>query len=955
MAARKPLWSHGWALALLVLASAGVAADSALAETLSYQAVLKQLSDLDRLMEYEPGVFAGQCSSYSRDEYVAWATNADSGHYLRVEETGEGVLMDQDGPGCIVRIWSANPTGRIRVCLDGAENPTFEWDFASLFTGDQYPFIEPLVYRRDPSTRMSASDCYVPIPFARHIKVTSVGAEPQFYIINYLTYPAEWTVETFHLPLSQAEREALRAAADVWSRPGQDPKPIWAGQASLRRRVVIEPGETVSMARLSGGGVIRAVRASLSTEQRYAWRKMVVRGAWDGASWPQILTPLGGLFGFDWDPVEYASLIAGYRDGQGYFYYPMPFRRSAEFTVTSYLEVPAEVSFEVEWAPMAQTPPNMLYFFARWRHERDSTSLDYRLLETAGQGHYVGTALSVDHPIPGWWGEGDEKVWVDDDRFPRWIGTGSEDYFGDAWGIRYLSEPSFGCTVDTETRTAPYRWHLMDRIPFTKRLRMTIENYGPWFNIEHDEYEYSSVAFWYQRELVPPYGLLAGESYMGGTQYLQTPAEYPFDPSSLWTELDGAELRTTGRSIPWALEAEDLLRGDGTLVSDAARPYEYSAERAVAYTEGPTESREFRLAAESGGVYDLLLYTDPSDTACPVRLVLGGEIIEAVQCVEPGVFDLGAVSLTKAGSKGAFQVTGRDGAILDCLQLRPAVKAENALEAEDLSVIRTRGNVEVYPSPAARGPSAGRYLEVRAKSPDSGVVLPVIAGRTADYVLGVRAMVGPQSGIIQAFVDGKAIGPAWDLYQEGELQPGGVYPLGLLPRTAQEVELRLVGTNPASGAYYAGLDYFTWLPLIIHPESDEGVTARVTATHGCQVRTQDLGDRFVGGHHLWVQPSSRGAYVDITLEVPETAEYILQMRYTTSWDYAIVQSSLDGQPLGAPIDLYSEEVELTEPLTYGPVPLEAGSHVLRLQAVDRNPASAEGYLMGLDYLLVRRR
>lgn len=32
-----------------------------------------------------------------------------------------------------------------------------------------------------------------------------------------------------------------------------------------------------------------------------------------------------------------------------------------------------------------------------------------------------------------WWGEGDEKLFVDGEKFPSTFGTGSEDYVGYAW------------------------------------------------------------------------------------------------------------------------------------------------------------------------------------------------------------------------------------------------------------------------------------------------------------------------------------------------------------------------------------------------------------------------------------------------------------------------------------------------------------------------------------------
>lgn len=953
----RPVRSSGLAAALTIVGVLALAG-SAAAKDLRYTDILRELTDLDRLTVFEPGVFGGQCSSYSREEYVAWATNADSGNYIRVEENGEGVLIDQEGPGCIFRIWSANPMGKIRIYLDGAEAPTYEWEFRDLFTGEQTPFIEPLVYRRDRDTLMSASNCYVPIPFARHIKITSVDHEPQFYIVNYLTYPKDWTVESFRLPLSAEQTEALHAAASAWARPGTDPKPALPGQRSIRRHVVMQPGQTVNFAQLPGPGVIRAIRASVETKQRYAWRKIVLSGAWDGATQPQVHSPLGGFFGFDWDPVEYGSLIAGYQGGTAYFHYPMPYREMADLKLTSFLEKPARVTFEVEWAPLDEAPANMLYFFARWRHERDSRSLDYRLLETAGQGHYVGTTLAVDHPVPGWWGEGDEKVWIDEDEFPRWIGTGSEDYFGDAWGIRYLSEPSYGCTVDTGRRTSPYRWHFTDRIPFSQRFRMTIENYGPWFNLEHDEYEYSSVAFWYQKELVPPVGLLRDHTYVGGNEYLQTPSEYPYTAETLWPTLDLAELRSTGRSIPWTVEAEDLLRGDAMrglaqVVSDADKPYEYNGELAVTYPAAAEGTSEFTLYALADGVYDVLLYTDPGHAACPVSLTVDGQTLEVVGSPEPGVFDLGVAAMTRAGSRATFRFLEPLSATLDCIQLRPASKAENAVEIEDLPVLRTIGGAEVRTSAGVRGPSAGRYVEVSGDSAGDGLALPAPEGATAAYVLGLRAMVGDGAGVIQAFVDGQPIGPAWDLAGEGPWTPGDVLPMGPVPVGAREVEIRLVGAEPA--ATRAGLDYFIWLPLIVHPESEPGVTAKVIAAHGCQVRTQDLGERFVGGHHLWVQPSSLGASVEIALNLPETGEYELELRYTTSWDYALVQASLDGVPLGEPVDLFSEQVEQTEPLVFGPQRLEAGDHVLRFETVGKNPESAEGYLMGLDYVKVTRR
>ena len=55
------------------------------------------------------------------------------------------------------------------------------------------------------------------------------------------------------------------------------------------------------------------------------------------------------------------------------------------------------------------------------------------MLQTEGRGRFCGVMLHVWNPRGGWWGEGDEKFFVDGEKFPSTIGTGSEDYFGYAW------------------------------------------------------------------------------------------------------------------------------------------------------------------------------------------------------------------------------------------------------------------------------------------------------------------------------------------------------------------------------------------------------------------------------------------------------------------------------------------------------------------------------------------
>lgn len=941
----------------VALATMACQASAQAEKPLSYVDILHQLTDLDRLTRLQTGCKGGLFSSWDRNSRTSWGANGDAGQYLRVEPNGEAVMMDLDGPGVVYRIWSANPMGKIRIYLDGAQAPSYEWNFPDLFDGKLPPFIKPLVYRRD--RKQSASDCYLPIPFAKHIKICADKAHGQYYHFNYVLVPKDRPVPSFRLPLSAEEQTALSAAADAWSHPGRDPKPQLPGQKTISKNITLAPGQTVELCALKTMGVIRAVRARVESKQRYAWRKLVLQGEWDGAAWPQVLTPLGPFFGFDWETAEYGSVTVGCRDGRAYQYFPMPFRKSARLSLKSFLEQSATVELEIEWAPLDQLPDDATYFYARWRHEPDSTTFDYPFLETAGRGHFVGVSMPIDHPLGGWWGEGDEKVWVDDDDFPPYIGTGSEDYFGDAWGIRYLSGPSFGASSMKGHRTCNYRWHFMDFIPFTKRMRMTIENYGPNGQGPRGQYDYSSTAFWYQAELTPPFGELRGVKYTGGTDPAGKPTQMEYN-SGVFADLNAENLRTYGLGVTFARQAEVLMAdavkaGTARIVTDAQRPYEFDRERAVDFgtVAAGRKLGSLTLTVDSDSVYYPRIYTAQEAGIADLSLEMGGKSLPIASKPKSHVIELGGVFLTKGEHPMRLVAATAGHAIFDCLQLEPATRVSEAIEAEELSVVRATGGAAApRPSDPITGASAGRVLAFRADRAGQGFVLNLGKRPALPYVLGVRPMVGPNAAVIQAFVGGKPIGPRFDLYAAKPHLGPSVLPLGPVPANANEAEVRVVDRNKQSKGYDAELDYLRWEPALLGPGTAEGIWAQVIGTRDCDYRPQDLGPAYSGGHQFWVQPSARNAWVDVAIEIPRAGSYEIVAKYTKSWDYARIQAFLDGKPLGPVVDTYAPSVVPGDPLTLGKLDLTAGRHVLRFQAVENNPQS-KGYLMGIDHVIVK--
>src|SRR5690606_2179176 len=110
---------------------------------------------------------------------------------------------------------------------------------------------------------------------------------------------------------------------------------------------------------------------------------------------------------------------------------------------------------------------------------------NYVLLDTKGEGQYVGCFLFVDSAPGGWWGEGDEMIFLDGEEQPSIVGTGTEDYFGNAWGFNavfhypYYGAPLLKRSEDGWRQTTVYRFHVPDPVRFQKQIRVTLEPTWP--------------------------------------------------------------------------------------------------------------------------------------------------------------------------------------------------------------------------------------------------------------------------------------------------------------------------------------------------------------------------------------------------------------------------------------------------------------------------------------------
>lgn len=295
-------------------------------------------------------------------------------------------------------------------------------------------------------------------------------------------------------------------------------------------------------------------------------RDLIVRMTWEGAAVPAVEVPLGDFFALGHAReynVDSAPITVGGNTRALNCYWPMPFHRHAKVEIyNNGLRTIRLLYYHVDYELGPQSADQGL-FHALFRYERDLKTQEqegnilgqdnYVILDTEGEGQYVGCTLCVDAPPGGWWGEGDDMIFIDGSKQPTINGTGTEDYFNNAWGFSTaFCYPYYGCPLldkrpDGGTLTTVYRWHIPDPVRFKQHIRVTMEHvYAP--NVAND---YSSVAYWYQRTPITSRPSLPYAEANLPKLHVTAPA-----PAPRRLEVDGTELEATLRARKVAVRCE---------------------------------------------------------------------------------------------------------------------------------------------------------------------------------------------------------------------------------------------------------------------------------------------------------------------------------------------------------------------------------------------------------------
>ncbi len=460
----------------------------------SFASLIGEMTDRSALARWpEHSWKHGHRSSTQRPvlspESEGWHENHDAGNYVGMSNS-QGrvafVLLKQEGPGAVTRIWSANPAGagNLAVYVDGQPVPVV-YEPMDRFLSGRGTVPSPIA-----GVRGRGATSMLPIPYGKSIRIT-VEESPKsglYYGIDYRTYPEETKIQSYTPDAFITEQDTVTAAAELLRKP-IDPE--------FQERASGAPLTWTS----SQPGAVAGIRVVFPEGLDPTPHQLVI--TLDDSETVDVT--VGDFFGSgtgvnpfeDWDrTVTPTSMTARW---------VIPYQRTASVQLQPVGEAPEDLKLEIATMPWEWDDRTLRFGASNHtqRQIRTRPHSDWTFAEVAGRGFYVGDTLRVVNPVDDWWGAGDERFWVDGALAQ--VGTGTEDYYGYAYCSNELFSGPFGGQPQNDqpsggddcSRSAGKitntRVRLLDRVLFAENLRFDLEI---WHRAD-TTVDYSGTAFWY--------------------------------------------------------------------------------------------------------------------------------------------------------------------------------------------------------------------------------------------------------------------------------------------------------------------------------------------------------------------------------------------------------------------------------------------------------------------------
>jgi hypothetical protein len=243
-------------------------------------------------------------------------------------------------------------------------------------------------------------------------------------------------------------------------------------------------GTTEALLDVSGPGMVRHIWCTVKPNSATDIRNIILRMYWEHNEVPSVEVPLSDFFGMAHGAkILMTSQLISVQPSLGYNCdIPMPFKSHARITVTNDSDTDFDWFFyQIDFTLGDKIEKDDGRFHASFSRENPTKyGLDFTIMETKGaKGVYLGCVLGVRPLTGGWWGEGEVKIYLNGDtRYPTICGTGIEDYFGAAWGLRAHSAPYRGAPLVEPAFCSMYRFHVNDPVYFKNNIRIDVQQMG---------------------------------------------------------------------------------------------------------------------------------------------------------------------------------------------------------------------------------------------------------------------------------------------------------------------------------------------------------------------------------------------------------------------------------------------------------------------------------------------
>ncbi len=833
---------------------------------------------------YRQGVKAQQISSSD-----PLGGDVDGSGFLYVEGS-EVVIFDQEGPGCVYRIWirhtQSTPERIIKFYFDNESVPRIATTIQDIFSGQHFPLLAPLVGNANVSS--GGYYCYYPLPFARHLKVTFEGGL-EAHQITYHHYPAGTEITSY-----TGEEDPATVVAQ-WQNTGSDPKDP-TGNISESGMITINPAQTETVFSYSGGGSITGFQFTPTPNILSILESLILQFYWDDSSIPQVECTFGSFFGSSLGPAQVDGLPVGIDGNTYYCYFPMPFWDSARLEVyNSSINASVDLTFELTYKTDLYEDESGYFCVSQRSFVEATYGQDMVFAEMGGHGQLAGALVTLIASTGQGAFHGDMRCYLDGQAMPIIQGTDFDGDFnvGDYFQSGPFTLPMHGVPVVQiagERRVCAYRYFLGDLLPFSSSIILSAEH----GHSNKVDLVYSSVIYSYSR---PEIALILTDQIDIGNEDDEALHNYNVS-SSLNPE-------THYYAYPGVYDNQYFF--------DDGRTHYGTSTFTVSVNLDNQGVRLVRRRDASVFPQNAIVYVD-------------GDSV--------GIWWDGDYNFFKRWSDSVYEI--------------PAQFTQGALEIEVSIETRdgfswTEYYYQVYshipPIIDTTPPGQVTGLEVMPKDAGSQMQLEWNTATDETGISKYRIYRTTSHGVQQIEENLINETPLID-FIDRVLQPGTYYyyRVSAVDFAGNEGEASVEIEQRTSSNFLLEGEWFVGDPIT----SGDSLTIE---------NMTSFGENWSNHHMLKYHANAEMDSILLSWTIAESDTYDVSGYFTKGPGYGIFNLQIDGTPLGASYDLYSIITSRSPQVEFGTIYLEEGEHEFLFKVVGKHSQSSD-YNLGIDNLLL---